>query len=419
MVGDSTIVTGRRVVERYRLVEARSDTAWDAVDETLRRNVVVHLLRATAEPAAKEHFTAEARTLARLNHRNVVATYDTGVDGDGTSYRVDELPGGQPLELASIDESFRLSCALQTVRAVDDAHGVGLVHGALSSASILVDGEARVQVGGFRLPAPGEDLSSETQRDLFALTQLVVNLAPAAKSPLRDLASRWRAYPPESVGVMLDELAALPDDADTEPETPETPAATAATGVPAARHRNRQTVIVAAVTALVVAAVAAAVVLPGTRSNDDYGGAAHAIPVSAKSFDPEARPPTENEETARLAVDGIATSGWTTEVYKRANFANLKKGLGLVLQSEGGNAEFAEIVLTSPTRGWSVEVYVAEQPAAALSGWGPPRASAIVREESTSLTIDKGRGGALLLWINNTGPNRQVRINEVTVQGRT
>ena len=105
-------------------------------------------------PTRRPHFAAEARALAGLNHRNVVATYDTGVDGDGSSYRVDELAAGKPLDPGAVDDKFRVSFATQIARAIADAHGRGLVHGALTSGSVLVDDEGRVKVRGLQLPDP-------------------------------------------------------------------------------------------------------------------------------------------------------------------------------------------------------------------------------------------------------------------------
>lgn len=414
MPGDATIVAGRRVADRYRLVEPRHNGVWDAVDETLRRNVVVHLLRADADTAAKDHFTAEARTLARLNHRNIVATYDTGVDGDGTSYRVEALAGGSELDLDAVDARHRLSYALQIAQAIADGHGIGLVHGSLSSASALVDEEGRLQVRGLRLPAAGEDLDAARSRDIAALVQVVIGLAPAKASPLRDLAVAWRSKPPESVAAMLNQLTALPDDSDIDVPPPlPTPAA----GVPAVRRRGRQGLIIG-IGALVFAAVAAAVVLPAQRGNDGFSGTMRPLALTAKSFDPEGSDRTENEAQARLVVDGNVATEWKTERYRSAHFGNLKDGLGLILQLPAGSAELAQLTVTSATKDWQVELYLADQPAAALAGWGRPVASATVHDNETTLALNGARGAAILLWITDPGTNRQVRIEEVVVQGR-
>jgi serine/threonine protein kinase len=409
---DATIVSGRRVAERYRLVDERSNGAWTAVDETLRRTVVVHLLPAGAEPEAKEHFTAEARSLARLNHRNIVCTYDTGVDGDGTSYRVDELAGDAPLDLAAVDDEHRVAYALQIIRAIADAHDAGLVHGELSSSSVLVDDTGRVQLRGFRLPAP--DALEETKRtDVTALIDLIIALAPHTAAPLRDVSVAWRRDPPTDARAMFDDVAAIPDDVlATIPPRNKVPA----TGAPKTPQRGRA-LFIGAVVALVLAAVVVAVVVPATKSNTNFGGPLTQLRMTTKSFDPQANPPTERENEARLAVDGVASTAWKTELYRSAHFGNLKDGVGLILLADGTN-EFDSVSISSPTRGWTVEVYVADSAASELSGWGRALAGTKVQNATTTLSLGGARGGAVLLWITDPGPSRQVRIAEATVRGR-
>jgi hypothetical protein len=374
---------------------------------------VVHLLPADADTAAKDHFTAEARSLARLNHSNVVATYDTGVDGDGTSYRVDELAGGEPLDLNAVDDAQRVSYATQIASALADAHDVGVVHGSLTSRDVLINDEGRVQVRGLCLPRDAHLIEQRKRDDVAAAVNLIAALAPSAPSPLRELALGWRKTTPPDVAMMRDDLLAV-HDATTVPTTATIDLAQT-TGVPARGKRGRQLSIVAAVVA-VLAALVVAVVLPN-RHNADLQGPAQTLALTATSFDPQARPATENEREAHLAVDGNATSAWSTERYKSAHFGHLKDGVGLVLHATGSGAEFDSITINSVTRGWTVVVYAAEQPAAALSGWGEPVARASVRGD-TKIDLNGARGGALLIWISDPGTNLQVRINEIAVQGR-
>jgi serine/threonine protein kinase len=409
---DATIVSGRRVADRYRLVDQRAEGTWTAVDETLRRNVVVHVLPGDAEPHAKEHFTAEARSLARLNHRNIVCTYDTGVDGDGTSYRVDELAGGAALDLDNVDDHLRVPCALQIVRAVSDAHSAGLAHGALGSTSVLLEETGRVQLRGLRLPATGA--AHDMQRaDLAALVDLIIGLAPPGKAPLRDVAVGWRQHPPTSARAMLDDVAAIPDPTlDTIPP----PAPTPTPEVPTTKRRGSG-VFAGAVVVVVLAAAAAAVLVPKDRGNGNFTGPATPIHLTAKSFDPQGRDKSEDERDAPNVLDGKAATVWKTDRYNSAQFGNLKDGVGLILQA-GAEGEFDSLTIASPSSGWAVEVYVAAQPGASLGDWGRPLAGSNVKGASTTLDLKAARGNALLVWITDLGPSRQVRISDITVLGR-
>lgn len=417
MSADATIVTGRRIADRYRLVGERRDGAWDAVDETLRRDVVVALLSGSANNAAKAHFTAEARCLASLNHRNVVATFDTGIDGDGTSYRVDELAGGAPLDAARVTDAQRVNFALQIARAVAAAHDKGLVHGQLTAASVLVVDNSRLKVRGLQLPRDHERAATSRQDDIDAVTTLIAALAPATTHPLRSLVVGWRGNKrPASVATIVTALAAIPDESDDAPIIESSPTPTR--GVPRPAATTRRWPIVGAVALTAVAALLLVVVLPGRRTPGDFSGATRRLALVASSFDPEVSPPTENEEEARLAVDGNPATTWSTDLYRRAHFANLKSGVGLVLQTDNGNAaEFGTLALRSPTIGWTYEIYAAAQKAASLAGWGQPIAKGTFTNDRT-VALNEVQGTALLVWISDTGENRQVRIGEITVQGR-
>lgn len=414
VTGDGTLVAGRRVADRYRLVAQRNADEWDAVDETLRRNVVVHLLPPSADAHDRDHFAAEARALASLPHRNVVATYDTGVDADGASYRVDELPDGAPLDPSTVSDDRRVSFATQIARGIAEAHSRGLLHGSLTSGSVLVHDDGRVKVCGLYLPvAPASD--DERAKDVEAVVNLVAALAPANAHPLREMALGWSGGdPPASVADIVNALVLLPDD-DAVPLVDPHPTPVAGTPRP-----KRRVPLVPLAIAGVLVGVGLIIIglLPGRGSPDDVSGPTRPLPVAASSFDPEANPPTENESQAPLAVDGKPETLWRTERYRRANFANLKDGVGLVLRSQDGLAAFAALRIRTPQSGWTYAVYVAENPAADLSGWGQPVASGKAASGDFIVPLNNAEGNAVLLWITEPGPGNQARIAEIDVTGR-
>src|SRR6516225_1139469 len=69
-----------------------------ARDTRLKREVAEKILpRGLAtDPVRRQRFEFEARTVAALNHPNIIAIYDVGSEDD-TSYIVTELIEGQPL----------------------------------------------------------------------------------------------------------------------------------------------------------------------------------------------------------------------------------------------------------------------------------------------------------------------------------
>ncbi|HBY93974.1 MAG TPA: serine/threonine protein kinase, partial [Chloroflexi bacterium] len=88
--------------DRYRLDDVIGEggmaTVYRAWDLRLDRPVAIKVMRPQTmlSEAGREAFLREARTVARLNHPNVVAVYDAGV-ADGRPYLVMELLSGLTL----------------------------------------------------------------------------------------------------------------------------------------------------------------------------------------------------------------------------------------------------------------------------------------------------------------------------------
>jgi eukaryotic-like serine/threonine-protein kinase len=143
------IEPGHVVGGRYRLVApiARGGMAevWEGVDEVLTRPIAVKLLHPhlAADEAFQERFRREAISAARLAHRHVVATFDTGED-EGTAFIVMELVRGRTLRQVIEDEGGALPAwlvrdiGIQVAEALEHAHQAGLVHRDVKPANILV-----------------------------------------------------------------------------------------------------------------------------------------------------------------------------------------------------------------------------------------------------------------------------------------
>jgi tRNA A-37 threonylcarbamoyl transferase component Bud32 len=100
-------------------------------------------------------FQQEARTLARLNHPNIVHVYDF-VQQDGQCWIAMELVEGEELDAMlkrtgslRIDEAVRLS--VQLAEALTYAHEHGVVHRDIKPANIMVTPEGVLKIGDFGL----------------------------------------------------------------------------------------------------------------------------------------------------------------------------------------------------------------------------------------------------------------------------
>jgi serine/threonine-protein kinase len=144
---------------RYHLVEpiARGGmgTVWIADDPVLSRRVAVKVLRSdlAAEVPIRRRFRNEAIAAARLNHPNIVATYDTG-DDDNAAYIVMELVDG-PTVRDLVDQRGQLAVrdvlriGIQVAAALEAAHQAHLVHRDVKPANVLVPASGPVKVTDF------------------------------------------------------------------------------------------------------------------------------------------------------------------------------------------------------------------------------------------------------------------------------
>jgi tRNA A-37 threonylcarbamoyl transferase component Bud32 len=101
-----------------------------------------------------ERFLREARSLALLNHPNIVTIYDFG-DANGLCYFVMEYIDGVDLrrmiEAGTLTTPEALRIVPQICDALQFAHDAGVVHRDVKPANILIDKQGRVKIADFGL----------------------------------------------------------------------------------------------------------------------------------------------------------------------------------------------------------------------------------------------------------------------------
>src|SRR5271170_5089216 len=126
-----------------------------ARDSRLSRDVAIKVLReeGASSPDRRSRFEREARAVAALNHPNIVAVYDFGIEGD-KQFIVSELVEGESLRsLVGKPMQVRklVEIAAQVADGLAAAHAAGFVHRDIKPENIMIAKDGRVKILDFGL----------------------------------------------------------------------------------------------------------------------------------------------------------------------------------------------------------------------------------------------------------------------------
>ena len=127
-----------------------------ARDTRLLRDVALKLLPAsfTSDPDRLRRFEHEARTVAALNHPNILSVYDVG-NVDGVHFIVSELLEGETLRQkitsAGMPARKAIDLAVQLASGLAGAHEQGIVHRDLKPENIFITRSGRLKILDFGL----------------------------------------------------------------------------------------------------------------------------------------------------------------------------------------------------------------------------------------------------------------------------
>ena len=153
------IEKGTLLQERYQIEsligEGGMSYVYKAKDIKLGRIVAIKALKEEYTENAEfvSKFQNEARAAAKLNHLNIVSTFDT-VDEGKLHFIVMELVEGMTLKnfiqrKKNLSEREAIGIALQLIDGIDMAHKMGIVHRDIKPQNIIVSTEGVVKIADF------------------------------------------------------------------------------------------------------------------------------------------------------------------------------------------------------------------------------------------------------------------------------
>ena len=157
---------------RNELGRGAQSVVYLAWDPQLQREVAIKTMHfAESESHLNAMLLAEARTVSKLRHANVVPIFDAGEE-NGDPYLVFEYVTGPTLAdqlrlHGPMEPAVAVSILRQVIDALAQAHNLGIIHRDLKPSNILMDGEGTPRVMDFGIAAQVGNSAEIAQQGLM------------------------------------------------------------------------------------------------------------------------------------------------------------------------------------------------------------------------------------------------------------
>jgi serine/threonine protein kinase len=472
-------VVGETIAGRYEVEElvghGGMSSVYKARDALLERHVALKILHEqySNDEDFVERFKREARSVAQLQHANIVTVIDRGEE-DGRQFIVFEYIEGENLKehvvrKGRLDVREALEIADEVARGLAFAHGQGLIHRDVKPQNVLLNGDGRAKVTDFGIartldvdgmtqtgtilgtsnyiaPEQASGQPVDAHSDVYALGAVLYELlagdvpfpgesfvAVAMKHmhepapnlldvrrdvPLRVAAAVDRALEkdPEQRFPTMDAFAAeleacLAELDEGPPDGGKTMVIPSARR--AARRRkqvSRWPIVIGLLAVLAIAAIVIGLIAAGGTNNGGAPAADKRVEVTGvTSYDPFGDNKEEHSAAAVNITDGNPTTYWSTERYNDAPSLG-KPGVGVVI--DGGTlVDLAQLVVVTDTPGFTAEIEATN-----TEGGTPAKVSdsKVVGKTTTFEISSNGPKHYYVIWITKLPPGlNYAHVNEV------
>jgi eukaryotic-like serine/threonine-protein kinase len=464
------MIAGRYEVEEL-VGHGGMSSVYKARDALLERHVALKILHAqySADDDFVERFKREARSVAQLQHPNIVTVIDRGEE-DGRQYIVFEYIEGENLKervvrKGRLEVEEALEIALEVARGLAFAHQNGLVHRDVKPQNVLLNGDGRAKVTDFGIartvdvdgmtqtgtilgtsnyiaPEQASGQRVDAHSDVYALGVVLYellagdvpfpgeNFVAVAMKHMHDVPPNLlevrRNVPPRVAAAVdralekdpeqrfptMDAFAAELGSCLAELESGEPGDATMV--IPARKRSeprkvSRWPIAVGALAVLAIAAIVVGLLTVGPGGKHK-AAAGTLFPVTGvTSYDPFGPNKTEHSDQAGNITDGNQATYWETETYRDAPSLD-KQGVGVVVDA-GKVVQLSRIVLDTDTPGFTAEIQATNTP----DGTPTTISASKTVGARTTFTLQAGAPWRYyVIWITKLPPDLQyAHVNEV------